>query len=206
VGRAAYTLLEMLLVLAVVAIILAIAWPNVTRLSSQQRLTDGAEKVRKLVASARVHAVDSGLVYQFRYEPGGRYFVVVPFEREFEAVGQDAREKGTASGLGRFSRAAGTLPEGVVFAAPTLMDPTGSNSARSKGMGQKLAPEMFTGLPNASKLEMVSWSGPVLFEPNGTAADATLDLIDQRNQRITLQIRGVTGAVGVGRVRPPERP
>lgn len=203
--RAGYTLLEMLLVLTVVAVIIAVAWPNVMRLNGQQKLSESAEKVRAVVASARVHAIDSGLVYQFRYEPGGRHFLSLPFEREFEAVGPNSR--GTGSALGRFSKASGMLPDGVKFAAPKLpgTNPSG-NSALPAGLGQKLPAELLSGLPDASKLESLSWSGPLQFQPDGSAADVTLDLLDKYNQRITLRIRGVTGSIGVSRIHQLERP
>ena len=202
--RAAFTMLELLLVLGVVAIILAVAWPNVLRLTGQQSLIDSSEKVRSLAASARVHAIDSGLVYQFRYEPGGRRFVAVPFEREFESVSPNARGTGTA--LGRFSKASGTLPEGVTFAAPTLLSSANSGSASTGGLGQKIPATALEGLPDAGKLESVSWSGPILFQPDGSAGDAALDLVDRRNQRITVRVRGVTGAVSLSRLHQLERP
>ena len=186
------------------AIILAVAWPNVLRLTGQQSLIDSSEKVRSLAASARVHAIDSGLVYQFRYEPGGRHFVAVPFEREFESVGPNARGTGTA--LGRFSKASGTLPEGVTFAAPTLLNSASSGTATAGALGQKLQATALSGLPDAGKLESVSWSGPILFQPDGSAGDAALDLVDRRNQRITVRVRGVTGAVSVSRLHQLERP
>lgn len=200
-------MLEMLLVLIVIGVILAVAWPNVIRLTRQQKLTESAEKVRALLASGRVHAIDSGLVYQFRHEPGGYSFVVVPFEREFEAVNPNNQSAGAAEGLGRFSKASGTLPDGVKFTAPSLLSPTGSGaSGAATGLGQKLSSDALSGLPNASKLESVSWSGPILFQPNGTAADASLELVDKYNQRITLHVRGVTGAINVSRIHQPERP
>ena len=210
VNRAAFTMLELLLVLGVVVVIMAVAWPNVLRLTRQQTLLDCSEKVRSLAASARVHAIESGLVYQFRYEPGGRHFVAVPFEREFESVGPNAR--GTGSALGRFSKASGTLPEGVKFAAATPLNPTssgssttGSGGSSSTGLGQKLPSSVLSGLPDAGKLESVSWSGPILFQPDGSAFDAVLDLVDRHNQRVTLRIRGVTGAVSLSRIHQLER-
>jgi len=200
--RSAFTLVEILLAIGVVSIILLIAWPNVLRLSSRQSLIDSADKVRALAASARVQAIESGLVYQFRYEPGGRHFVVLPFEREFESVSAT-----TSAGkeTGRYSKASGQLPEGVIFEAPTLLKPS-STGETSAGPGQSLSSEALEGLPDASTLESVGWSGPVLFQPDGSAADATLALIDQRNQRISIRVRGVTGAVSASRVLVGERP
>ena len=203
-NRAAFTMVELLLVLGVVAAILAVAWPNVLRLTSQQKLVDSAEKVRALAASARMHAIDSGLAYQFRYEPGGRHFVMVPFEREFEGVSPTARGTGTA--LGRFSKASGTLPEGVTFTSTARGNSTVSaNAAESTAIGQKITSLALTGLPEAAKLESVTWSGPVLFQPDGSSTDAMLDLIDRRHQRVTLKIRGITGATSASRVHQERR-
>ncbi|MDB5345341.1 MAG: hypothetical protein JWP89_3718 [Schlesneria sp.] len=202
-GRGGYTLMEMLLVLTVVAVIVAVAWPNIMRMSGQQKLTEAAEKVRSVAASARVHAIESGLVYQFRYEPGGRHFLTVPFEREFESVSPNARGTGTA--LGRFSKASGVLPTGVTFAAPTLTGTGGSNTA-AMGTGQKLPPTALDGLPDAGTLGSLSWSGPIQFQPDGSSMDMSLDLVDKRDQRITLRIRGVTGSIGVSRLHQGVRP
>lgn len=204
--RTGYTMFELMLVLAILAAAVAIAWPNVLRLNSQQKLLDSAEKVRAVAASARVHAIESGLVYQFRYEPGGRNFLVVPFEREFEAVNPNT--KGTGTALGRFSKASGTLPERVTFIAPKLYGstPSSGSTLAASGTGQRLPSALLSGLANAGQLENVSWSGPVLFQPDGSASDMSLDLIDRYNQRITLKIRGITGAIGVSRIHREERP
>ncbi len=202
-GHSGFTMIEMLLVLGVIAVIIAVAWPNVIRLTGQQRLLESGEKVRSLAASARIHAIESGLVYQFRYEPGGRRFVVIPFEREFESVSPDARGTGSSTGLGRFSKAAGLLPEGVSFTAPTLMGSTSTTPSASGG--QKIPGELFSGLPDAAKLEQASWSGPILFQSDGTGTDVSFELVDRRNQRVTLTVRGVTGAVTVSRIHQIEK-
>ena len=202
-GRRGFTMIELLLVLGVIAVIIAVAWPNVIRLTGQQRLLESGEKVRSLAASARIHAIESGLVYQFRYEPGGRRFVVIPFEREFESVSPDARGTGSSTGLGRFSKASGLLPEGVSFTAPTLMGTTSGTPSASGG--QKLSGDVFSGLPDAAKLEQASWSGPILFQSDGTGTDVSFELVDRRNQRVTLTVRGVTGAVTVSRIHQMEK-
>ena len=204
-GRVGYTLMELLLVLTVVAVIVAVAWPNIMRLSGRQKLPEAAERVRAVAASARVHAIESGLVYQFRYEPGGTHFLTVPFEREFESVSPNA--KGTGTALGRFSKASGVLPTGVTFAAPTLTGSGGSNTGvMATATGQMIASTALEGLPDAGKLGTLSWSGPIQFQPDGSSMDMSLDLVDKRNQRITLRIRGVTGSIGVSRLHQGARP
>ena len=205
--RAAFTMLEILLVLGVLALFLAVAWPSVLRLNGQQTLVDSAEKVRTLVASARVHAIESGLVYQFRYEPAGRHFVVIPFEREFEGASPMARDSG-ASGLGRFSKASGTLPVGVVFSNPTaaVARTSTGNVTNSTTTGQQISADALSGLPDAGKLAAISWSGPILFQPDGSGMDAVIEITDRRRQHVTLRVRGITGAVSVSRLHEVERP
>jgi len=196
VGRTGMTLLEILLALGVVAILATLAWPSVMRLHGEQKLLDSAEKVRALVATARVHAIESGLAYQFRYEIGGNHFLVVPFEKEFEGVDSRTKQAGTAEGLGRFSKAGGNLPEGVKF--PKLNN---STSASTTGAGQQLTSDALSGLPGADRLSGLSWSGPIVFQPDGSSTDTEFSVVDLRSQRITLRVRGITGAVAVGRLQ-----
>lgn len=201
VRRTGMTLLEVLLALGVLAILAALAWPSVMRLHGEQKILDSAEKVRALVATARVHAIESGLAYQFRYETGGNHFLVIPFEKEFEGVDSRTKGAGTAEGLGRFSKAGGNLAEGVTFAKPV-----NSNSAPSIGAGQQLSSDALSGLPGADKLSGLSWSGPIVFQPDGTSTDVEFSVVDHRNQRISLRVRGITGAVAVGRLQREDRP
>ena len=200
--HAAFTLVEMLLVLGVLAVITAVAWPNVIKLTRQQTLLDASDKVRSVAASARVHAIESGLIWQFRYEPGGQHFIVVPFEREVEAINPNTRGAGVASGLGRFSKAAGTLPKSVSFAASGTIgsSTTAPPPTAAMGGGQQISSDALSGLPDAGKLSAVAWSAPILFYPNGSAGDVVVDLIDRQHQYVTMRIRGVTGAVSVSRL------
>ena len=198
---AGLTLIEMLLALGVLSILVALAWPSVMRLQGEQKILDSAEKVRALVATARVHAIESGLAYQFRYESNGNHFLVVPFEREFESVDQRTKGAGTAEGLGRFSKAGGNLAEGVKFALSKNV-----SSASTTGAGQQLTSDVLSGLPDASKLSGLSWSGPIVFQPDGTSVDTEFSVVDLRNQRISLRVRGITGAVAVGRLQREDHP
>ncbi len=199
--RAGMTLLEILLALGVLAILATLAWPSVMRLHGEQKILDSAEKVRALVATARVHAIESGLAYQFRYEIGGNHFLVIPFEKEFEAVDSRTKRAGTAEGLGRFSKAAGNLPEGVTFPKPS-----NSSSAPTIGAGQQLSSDALSGLPGADKLSNLSWSGPIVFQSDGSSTDTEFSVVDLRNQRISLRVRGITGAVAVGRLQREDHP
>lgn len=195
------TLVEVLLALGVLSILVAMAWPSVMRLYGEQQIVEAAEKVRALVATARVHAIESGLAYQFRFEPEGSHFLVVPFEREFEGVDPRTQGAGTAEGFGRFSKAGGNLSKDVTFTMTKVGTPDAATLAAAISEGQKLSPDALEGLPNSDKLSAVSWSPPIVFLPDGSAMDAEFSVIDRRRQRVSLSIRGLTGAVSVSRLQ-----
>ncbi len=203
VRRAGMTLIEMLLALAVLGVLAALSWPSVLRIHREQKLVSSAEKVRALVAIARVNAIESGLSYQFRYETAGTHFLVVPFEKEFESVDPRTSGAGSAEGLGRFSKASNDLPKGMKFVASSLFSSTPNTSTSS---GQQLSSEVLSGLPNADKLSGVSWSGPIVFQPDGSAADAEFSVHDDRGQYVTFRVRGLTGAVSMGRLQRGDHP
>jgi prepilin-type N-terminal cleavage/methylation domain-containing protein len=186
--RAGYTLLELLLALVVLAVLVGVSLPGALRLYGDSRLSEAAELVRMQVAGTRTRAIDGGLTYQFRYEPDGRYFLAAPFEREVEGTDSTAIGTGVTTGVGKFSKFAGELPEGFRFIA----------CCTGGAMGGQVTEELLEGLPNAGKLASLSWSPPILFSPNGTAMDSAFELSDPRNQTIRFEIRGLTGAVKLG--------
>ena len=75
-----YTLLELLFVLTILVILAALALPRVMGMYESHQLQTAVENVRAHLAASRMRAIDTGLVYQFRYEPNGQRFSVTPFE------------------------------------------------------------------------------------------------------------------------------
>jgi hypothetical protein len=159
--------------------------PGALRLYADSRLSEAAELVRQQVAGTRTRAIEGGLVYQFRYEPDGKFFVCAPFEREVEASDSNASGTGVTTGVGKFTKFAGELPDGFQFVA----------CCTNGAAGQQLAEQFLEGLPNAEKLAGLSWSPPLLFRPDGTAVDAAFELQDSRKQAVRFEVRGLTGAV-----------
>lgn len=69
-----FTLMEVLLVLALMAVIAAMAWPALRNPFASHRLHAAADQVRSEWFQARVEAMRSGHVYAFRYQVGGDRF------------------------------------------------------------------------------------------------------------------------------------
>lgn len=181
--RSGFTLLEMLLVLGVIALFVAMAVPSVLRMFHQQKLNESGESVRAAAASARVRAIESGLVYQFCIEPGGRRFVVVPFEPDHSNTGTGA----PVSPASIVSRVAGQMHAGISFSSAMQSVPGSPSVSLSP---QKISTVALEGLPNASDLANVSWSTPILFHPDGSAnMDVEIAISDLRSQQIKLRVR-----------------
>lgn len=187
-SRAAFTMVELLLVLAVLVALVAITWPSFQRLYGDHTLLDGAEQARLQMAATRTRAIESGIAYQFRWEPSGRWFLSLPFEPELDAPAEGAAGDNLTTLTAR--NFAGELPETLSFI-----------SEQQGPVGESLPPELFSRFVEAEKLAAIGWSPAVIFLPDGSAVDGDLVIGDQQGRRISLTLRGVTGSVRVSPLR-----
>jgi len=184
-SRHGYTLFEMVLVMALLAAALAVSYPYVSRLFAAHQLYQAGELVRVRIMQARVLAAETGLVYQFRYEPNGQKFILAPSDvQAFSAAGATRPAKAIVR--------AGMLPGSAVF----------ESSQGFSGQGGGTMPESwFANLPDAEEFKGVSWSAPLLFQPDGSTHNAEVVIRDeQQNAAVRLSVRGLTGGVTASRV------
>lgn len=178
-----FTLFEVLLVLTVLTLVIGLAWPSLSRLYGHHRLRQAADLLGVRMSSGRGHAVETGLVYQFRFEPGGRRFLLVPFDRE--PVDE------TPTGSHRSMRIVGMLPASCRF--------EGGDSYTDKGTA--IPDEWLAGVPNEADYAGALWSQPVLFHPDGTATEFEVAVIGDKKEQVKLSLRRLTGGVTVSPVR-----
>jgi len=187
--RSAVTLLELLLVLCLMVILAALAWPALDRPLATQRLRKAADALRAEWGRARVEAISSGQTYIFRYTPESSQYSVECFlgpEAAPDAalldesgVSGDQRQVPTASAWHERS-----LPEGIAFAAgQTAFDPR----------AQTVLAEAES-LPPTESVP----AEPILFYPDGTTSTAQVVLKNEHGSHIELSLRGLTGVVTVG--------
>ncbi|MCY2967964.1 MAG: prepilin-type N-terminal cleavage/methylation domain-containing protein [Planctomycetota bacterium] len=182
--RRGFTLFEMLLVMTLIAVGIAIAWPSLAALSSRQQLQQGAEMARIRLLSARVFAVENGIPYQFRFEPGGQRYCVLH--------GDSAAETALPAGGGtvKLPIASGKLPGKITF-DPLTIGSTG---------GGMIPETRFQGLPESRDLAIVTWSPPIVFQPDGSSLDQTIVVSDSHTSTSAeLALRGLTGGVSITR-------
>ena len=206
--RRAFTLLELLLALALVGMMLAIAWPSLNRSLDTQRLKRGADVVRTHLLRARTKALTSGEIVSFRHQLDGGQFRVEQqsnnnaiLESGAMATGGPTGASGAPASAGGASGAnhpAGSasanqpppveeeLPEGVKF----LQSEIGADSRT----GYISINDRFTSINDAA------WSQPILFFPDGTATAAKIRVLGDRGRMIEIELRSLTGGVKVGEI------
>jgi type II secretion system protein H len=172
--RPGFTLLEMLLVLALMTALAAIAVPSLQGPLADRRLRSGAEEVRAAWLTARSEAMTSAQIYMFRYEPQTGNYTIGPWDGDQAAL--DATSTASAGIAGSVT----TLPEGVTFIGGVQQQDTRAATGGSGGSigGGSSAPA-------------------VLFYTDGSTSTVQLELRHEIGLGIHLSMRGLTGAVSV---------
>ncbi|MCI0360427.1 MAG: prepilin-type N-terminal cleavage/methylation domain-containing protein [Planctomycetaceae bacterium] len=192
----AFTLLEVLLVLAILVVVLAAAMPSLHGVMRDAALKSAADTVRVHWTKAHVKAMKTGRIQVFRFEQGGTRFTVQPWAAADDAIeaapsvqGFGAAEEETASPRLDESSAV-SLPEGTKFVA---------GAAALEGRSQSIEQD----IKDANKFE-ADWSQPVLFYPDGSTSDAWVIVANERDVAIRVELRGMTGTTTIGEITEVE--
>lgn len=176
-----FSLMELLIVLGLLVVISGFAAPNLIDRLRDSTVYRGAETVREVLAEARTFAIDSGIDYQFRYEPDGQYFVVLPTEIEPGT----ANSTTTDASSGEYMRLSGQL-ESTLFLRP-MPEQTEAT--------EQLEASWFGGLSDGGTLATKTWSSPIYFRFDGSATDKLFRVTDDQGRTAELSVRGLTGSV-----------
>ena len=188
--RRAVTLMEVLLVLVVLTLIAATAWPSLQRSFANQRLRDAADLVRAEWAGARAEAMRSGVAQQFHYTPEEQTFWVAPCE---DALGSEPSSTSVNAPTDVESGSNySMLPDEIFFHEGQVQSESSrAASADQASQAEEIDPGMIEdGEPGA----------PIVFYPNGTCSSARLVLRNEYGRGITVTIRGLTGMSDVSEV------
>lgn len=195
--RAAMTLLELMLVLALLVVIGTLSMPAFRTPFDNHRLRQGGEVVRIEWNKARLKAMKTGQIQMFRYAAGSTTYQTMPYFSQQDWLEADAAHS-TGTGLAganqqlamatqatdQTSTPARVLPEGVVFVQGEV-----ETNMRSYEIQQQMQ-----GGQVAGALE----STPVLFYPDGTTSDARIVLTNQYQRLyVVVSLRSLTGITKV---------
>ncbi len=192
--RAAFTLLELILVISVLAVMATLSWPRLLSQLKQQTLNGNVEQVRQVLDRARVRAVVEGRLLQVRFEPHGRRYVILPFDPpETDESSSDGRQTTT-----RIVKTTASEP----FRCYTLADQCHFHVDNALLSGESTTVERLddlrlTELANPADARDVAWSAPILFYADGSASDGSMTVMDRSQRYIKVHVRGLTGGVSV---------
>ena len=180
--RGGYTLSEVLLVLGIIAAVAALAQPALRSSLGDSRLRSAARQLRSELAKTRVRAMQSGTAQRFRYQVEQNRFEIAPanYDEDDEAF-QPNRVDSAQAAVDSQPPAPGTtpvvqeLPDGVLF------EPLEEH--------------------RTAYVDEEGWSEPIVFFPNGRAADATIRLRGERDAVVEVNLRGLTGVATAGKTR-----
>jgi len=176
--RSAFTLFEIVLVMAVLVIASALCYPSLKAMLPSYKLNGAVDSVRSAWAEARARAISEGRPYRFSIEPNGNHYRVAPDSAD-NWPGSSESCNDPAKGL-IFQKA---LP-GVRF---TL-----------NGDSQGGPPDLPNDKDDKERPASGTWTTGVVFLPDGSAKDDVKVTFHVRGARPTaLQLRGITGNVSV---------
>ncbi len=178
--RRGYTLMEVMMVMAVMVMLSAIGYPAIDSFYSGVKVEAASDAVRAAWSEAQARAVSEGRPYRFSVVPGKGNYRVAPDSADYWAGSVPAADDPENPPLVLEK----SLPRGIVF---------GSNGeGATAGDGE-------TSLPDDA-VPPGSWVTRAVFLPDGTAQDDVDEIIRLDNCRpITLHLRALTGVVTVQR-------
>jgi prepilin-type N-terminal cleavage/methylation domain-containing protein len=172
-ARKGYTLMELILVMAIIAIMAGLAYPSALSMWTGYRLRAGADAIRAGWVGARSHAVEEGQRYRFSVVPGKGNYRVAPDTAEYWSGSLPDFDHDNPPLI-----LEGALPRGIVF--------TVSGSGGS-GDGE-------TSLP-VGEVDPGQWQTVAVFEADGTAQEdvsITLACPGEGARPIVVSLRSLT--------------
>lgn len=195
--QAGFTLLELMLVLAIIAMIGAIMVPKLDQVFERQKLEGAAKEMRLKWDTARLNALRTGQAQVFQCTLGTGTYVVKPLvlQSDISNVGQGATVMSSSGGLVE------TQSSGFVTAADTSDQQAEELEDRITFLSCNVAGDMraYTVAQDAQSSMMASdintqtVGQAVIFYPDGSTSTAEVRLQNERGEVRAIQLRGLTG-------------
>lgn len=182
--RSGFTLIEMVLVVAILVGVAAIVVPMATQTVESNRLRASADRVRGAFAECRNNAIRSGNEYAFYCMPNYRTFFISRFDplvrTQLPAIPDEEMFMDGSSDTRR-----NFLEVGCKFAGEEI-----SSDSRSQQIG---------GMDSD-----VSGYQRILFYPDGTCQASRIYLMNDLGDVMKVELRGLTGTTSVSDFLSPE--
>lgn len=204
-SKLAFTLLEVLLAIAILAALSAIALPQIGNMLGDFRIDGAAKQLRADMTRLRVRAMREGRVMILEGMIGGNQLRIRPFfqiQDSVEALDQTGSQSAMLQGAEQAAPVTTVpadqaseeqsdpleLPEGVVVESVSVV-----SAARGMQIEQ-----------SSISLQGEGWSRPVLFYPDGVTSTGVVILKHETQGRVGIRIRGITGDVTIQKLELTE--
>lgn len=202
-SRRGMTLLEVMLVVAVLALLAGLTWPAALRYLKDHDLNRNVQIVRGELDRCRLKAIETGLIYQFRHEPNGQKFVILPEERPdlgSQIPGESAPTAAqppssiipVVSGELGAEMGFGDVADGLRMTEPVVVEKLGEEWAN-----------LFTDAH--FNVRDVGWAPAIRFFPDGSSSGGEVWVHDSSRRVVRLSVRDLTSAITVDPIARRER-
>jgi len=190
-ARRGFSLIELLIVLAILTVATAFVLPAMTGPLDRSRLRSGAVDVQNAWGKARTFAIREGMEMAFRCEIGGQRWKIErasqpesigthPDEFQLDIAAEETTQQSTMMREGR-------LADGIVFDDLKFRSQYAPVESALNSDGSEL------GLLHEKVLR--KWSEPLLFQPDGRSHDARLRITGADGFVVHVKMRGLTAGV-----------
>lgn len=192
-----FTLLEIVLVLAIIAAIGAIAMPAIRGILDRQRLEASAERIRLALDRARLDAMKTGQAQMFECQPGSGKYSVHPLTQQADV--KNAAQGATV--VTQTGLVAETTQSGMLTAAePTALSGEAKDleervtfvscmvASDSRAFNVAQQSQASSGQVTTANIGQV-----ILFYPDGSTTNAEVRIQNVNGDIRAVRLRGLTG-------------
>jgi len=193
--RQGFTLMEVMITVAIMAIVAAVSFPIGRGMWLGVRLDSAGDSVRSSWAEGQSHAMNESRPYRFSYVPGTGSYRLAPDSDEFWTGSSAPRSTDPEDPTVVL---AGRLPQGVFFQ---------TEGAGATAVSEPAGPEKPGSDASDEEVNLASYQKLIVFMPDGTAntftpsgspsADNYAEIILKINDlpALVISMRGLTGVV-----------
>ncbi len=192
--RCGVTLLELMLVLALLVVIGSLAFPSIQGALDRQTLRKAGEQIRADLAKARNMAMRSGRIMVWEYQNEGSQYQIRPWAQGSDLIEGDLQTL-AASGSTTASAAPVVQPAGPIASATTNYVKSKSLPDGAVFVGANVLQDLrLQSIDPSSQAAPANVPPPIVFYPDGTCSDTQIIIRNRHNHVVIVQLRGLTGS------------
>jgi prepilin-type N-terminal cleavage/methylation domain-containing protein len=210
-----FTLMELLIVLAIIVMVMSIGTPSVVKILDRSKFRDGVLSLQTELGRTRIQAMKNGITLVFRYRVGTGEYKIYPQVNVSGSIFDETVPVPIR-----------LLPEPTLFMGGTTIEAESFQNAPredSQNEGGEAVGSL-NSLPTANSFTVAipafsqteadgGWSKPIIFFPNGRTSTAVIFLCSRpergkQDYYSEISFRGMTGSARVSSISvfPPGSP